>query len=499
MLRPMDRRLVLGPLVLVSSACHGELDATLDVLPERYPNRLDPGDEVVSAVVFSPPGAFAPPRDGQAIARVPDAQGGEVVGSLALRDVDGDGRRDAIARFDVAELRAAGLLRAPHGIEVLVQGTDATWRGNDRLFDSEAALVVLPAPSGAFDVGTAELLVFDASRPGNGHEGRALALRLWYPAAESERQPAPYFLDERQAEQNLLASPLPLPDDLYAATHGFARQYVAAAEAEPHPALILSTEWGAPVETYAALAEDFASHGYLVFGIHHPNGSGVVIYPDGSRPELDTSSVVPDEANNLDWALDIQHVARWLQNTPSAVAARASGDERAEGNVRAALDSLDRSRIAALGHSFGGAAAVRADAESSAIAASANLDGAFVGDAASFAASARALVLQSPEHSEFDSSIDTFFSAAGPDCLGLTIDDTLHSNFGDTSWLYARVLGVYPDLTREGYQLGAIDPDRAHAIITTYARAFFESALGGARAPGLELPNPDYPEVSSFR
>jgi predicted dienelactone hydrolase len=495
---PLDRRLVLGPLWLWSSACHGELDATLDVLPDRYPNRLQPGDEVVSAVVFSPPDAFAPPREARVIARDPEAGGAEVVGSLELRDVDGDGRRDAVGRFDVAELGAAGLLRAAHGVEVVVQGSDATWRGVDRLFDSEASLVVLPAPSGPFAVGTAALLVFDTSRPGNGREGRGVPLRLWYPAADTELQPAPYFLDERQAQQNLLVSPLPLPDDLYDATHGFARQYAPAAQAGPQPALILSTEWGAPVETYAAIAEDFASHGYLVFGINHPNGSGAVIYPDGSEPELDPARVVPDEPNNRDWALDIEHVARWLQDTPSAVAARARVDERAERNVRAALGALDRDRIVALGHSFGGAAAVRADAESSAIAASVDLDGDLVGEAASFGASARALVVRSPDHSKLDSSIDTFFSAAGPDCLGLTSAGTLHSNFGDTSWLYPRVLGVYPDLTREGYQLGTIDPDRAHAIITTHARAFFAAALDGAPAL-LEMPNPDYPEVSSFR
>jgi predicted dienelactone hydrolase len=378
---------------------------------------------------------------------------------------------------------------------------DATLEGSFRgthnaQLDVDAALIVLPEPGGPFDVGTASLLVFDASRPGNTGEGRALMMRFWYPARASDQEPAPYFLDERSAERNRLASPLPLPDDLYELTRGFAREHVPAAAAEPRPALILSTEWGAPVETYAALAEDFASHGYLVFGINHPNGGGVVLYPDGSAPNLDPLRVIPDEANNLDWALDIEHVADWLQDTPSAAAARASLDERAQPNVQGALAQLDETRIAALGHSFGGAAAVRADAESTAIGASADLDGALVGDAARFAASARAIVLLSPGHSELDSSIDTFFAAAGTDCRGLTIAGTLHSNYGDTSWLYSRVVGAYPDLTREGYGLGSIEPGRAHAIITRYLRAFFQAALDGASAPLLEGPSADYPEVT---
>jgi dienelactone hydrolase len=519
--RLIDRRLGLGPLdmllVLAATACQGELDATLDVLPERYPNQLRPGDATADVVVFSPTDAIAPPRGALALASAAatarsgdlglhgEVEGnatadgevarGEVAGSVELRDIDADGRRDAIARFDIAALHAAGLLDSPHGIEVRIEGQGATWLGHDRLFDADEALVVLPEPSGPFEVGAAALTLFDPSRPGNTRAGRGLSLRLWYPAAVADRQPAPYFLDPRAAERNLRASPLPLPEDLYEATHAHARERVPIADAGPYPALILSTEWGAPVETYAALAEDFASHGYLVFGVDHPGGSGVVVYPDGSEPEVDPIRTVPDEANNAEWARDIAFVAHWLQAAPSADGARVSVDERAQPNVQRALRGLDAGRIAALGHSFGGAAAVRADAESVAIVASADLDGALVGDVARFAESARTMVLLSPGHSELDSSIDEFFAAAGPDSRRLTIDGTLHSNFGDTSWLYARVLAVYPDLTREGYQLGVIDPQRSHAIITSYLRAFFASIFDGVPSALLEGPSPEYPEV----
>jgi predicted dienelactone hydrolase len=506
-------RLLIGSLVVMASACQGELETTLDVLPGRYPNRLDAGDEVVSAVVFRPLDAFTTPRAPRAIARAATSQGrpdldepgldepspepaAEVTGQVELRDVDADGQRDAVARFDVAELRAAGLLSpSSHRIEVRIEGENTTWVGNDRLFDTDAPLIVLPEPSGPFAVGSAALLVNDASRPGSDSEGRALLVRLWYPAAASDVQPAPYFLDERQAERNLRASPLPLPADLFERTHGFAREYVPAADAERRPVLILSTGWGAPVETYGALAEDFASQGYLVFGINHPNGAGAVVYPDGSEASLDPTHVAPDEANHLDWALDIEHVATWLTDASSDAAARASIDERARPNVRAALAQLDPSRIAALGHSFGGSAAVRADADSAAIGASADLDGALVGDAAQLSGRTRTLVLLSPEHSEYDGSIDAFLGAPGADCRALTIAETLHSNYGDTGWLYSRVLTEYPDLTREGYQLGPIAPLRAHTIITTYLREFFRAALDGAPAPLLDGPSPEFPEV----
>ncbi|HTV17605.1 MAG TPA: hypothetical protein VMG12_03015 [Polyangiaceae bacterium] len=503
-------RLLLVPLALLASACQGELDATLDILPQRYPNRLDASDTSVSAVLFSPEGALAIPSEARAVARAAqrsttsDATGGganvalasaEVVGDVAFRDVDGDGRRDAVASFDAEALRAAGLLSAPGGVEVRVEGSQLTWTGRDRLFDVDASLVVLPEPSGPSTVGTASLLLFDATRAGPGDDGRALLVRLWYPAQPSDRQPAPYFLDAESAERNLRTSPLPLPSDLFERTHGFAREHVAAAAPEPRPALILSTEWGAPVELYGALAEDFASHGYLVLGVTHPNGAGAVVYPDGSEPGLDPALVNPDEANNEDWARDVEFVADWLVATPSDAAAEASVDPADAARVEAALAPIDPRRIGALGHSFGGSAAVRADAESPTIAASANLDGAFVGDAASFGARARSLLLLSPDHSEYDSSVDAFLGAAGADCRALTIEDTGHANFGDTGWLYSSVLGESPDLTAAGYQLGLMPQVRAHAIVTTYLRAFFAAALDGTASPLLEGPSSDFPEV----
>jgi dienelactone hydrolase len=502
----MIRRPLLGASIFLC-ACQGELQADVDILPQRYPNRIESGDELVSAVVFNPIEGGAPPQAARAIARSlgsvsepgePGADLEEVTGDVAFRDVDGDGRTDAIARFAVSELRAAGLLGAAgHRLEVRIEGDTVAWAGQDRVFDSDATLVVLPVPSGPFEVGTAALLTHDASRPGNTREGRGLLLRLWYPAAPSGKQPAPYFLDAERSDRNLRASYLPLPPDLFDRTHGFAREHVAPAPARPRPTLLLSTGWGAPIEEYSALAEALASFGYLVVGVNHPNGSGAVVYPDGSEPSLDPASITPDERNNGDWALDLEYVASWLSETSAADAASASVDPAAADLVRAALASLDEGRIGALGHSFGGSAAVRADAESTTIRASANLDGSVLGEPASYATQAHALLLTSPEHSSFDSSVDAFLGAAGDGSRGFEIAGTQYANYADTGWLFPQALAVEPDLQPAGYQLGLIEPERAHAIVTTYLRAFFEAALDGSPSALLELPSADFPEVTA--
>src|SRR5688572_23983680 len=428
-------------VVLLSSACQGELQGRLDILPQQYPNRLDSGQAELEMVLFSPPGLAMLPRSPQAVARALDAESDEQVlaearGSVAFRDPDGDGQQDAVARFAVADVLPL-LGSRSHGIELRIESDTVSWVGHDRLFDAATPLIELPQPSGPHAVGTAELLGLDATRPGPSPEGRALLVRLWYPAAPSDVQPAPYFLDPGRAAQNLAAGPFPLPRDLFELTHGTARAHVPPAAPEPRPVLLLSTGWNAPVETYSALAEEFASHGYLVLGVNHPNGSGAVLYPDGSSPGLDPVSVQPDETNNADWALDLARLADWIMaggGTLQPVAR--DGDLAASAVARLALAQADPRRIGALGHSFGGAAALRADAESPLIRASINLDGAVLGEGAAIAASARALLLLSPAHSPYDSSIRHFSDAAGTAASCYAVEGTLHADYGDSAWLF---------------------------------------------------------------
>jgi predicted dienelactone hydrolase len=497
-----------GCLPLIWACQRGELEAPVDILPQRYPNRLAETDSEVRAVVFNPGGGAAEPLAARAIARAAatadeNAAGAEVVGGVVFGDVDGDGARDATATFSTQALLAAGLLSGErHTLEIRIEGSDYAWTGTDRLFEADAPLIRLPEPSGPFDVGTAALLVDGRSAlaaPDDGAEAaaaRTLLVRLWYPAATTERQPAPYFLDPRHAERNLRAAYLPFPADLFELTHGSARERVPAAVPEARPVLVLSTGWGVPVDLYGAIAEDFASNGYLVLGVNHPDGSGAVVYPDGSAPALAPELTVPDAATHRRWARDLERVARWIFEASADERGQASVDIEAAANVAAALGQADPARVVALGHSFGGSAAVRADADSDLIRAAADLDGAILGQAPALARRARALLLVSAEHSDQDPSLDGFLGAAGDASVAFEIDGASYANFGDTGWLFARLLELSPDLTREGYQLGPIAPDRAHAIVCASAQTFFAAALAAPAPRPPDLPGADFPELT---
>ena len=214
-------------------------------------------------------------------------------GPVTLLDDDGDGRVEAFASFSIAELRAAGLLGADTTrLAVrLTAGDVAVLGGQDRLFDGSAWVLRLPEPSGPSAVGTTPLLLEDESR-GSGSPGRRIALRVWYPALASDAQPASYFLDEREARVN--ATNNGLPPDMFDRLHGASRLDAPVDDSERRPVLLMSTGWSAPIALYSGIAQELASHGYVVVGLAHPDGSGVVVYPDGTdsgfEPETTPSS-----------------------------------------------------------------------------------------------------------------------------------------------------------------------------------------------------------------
>src|SRR5260370_17862372 len=110
----------------------------------------------------------------------------------------------------------------------------------------------------------------------------------------------------------------------------------------------------------STLAEDLASHGYVVVGLDAPYRSFTVVFPDGrvmrgipeNNPELCLESTGQERdrcANRLltVWTADMSFVLDRLEQMNAS-------DASGKFTVR-----LDMTRIGAFGHSFGGAAAAR--------------------------------------------------------------------------------------------------------------------------------------------
>lgn len=364
---------------------------------------------------------------------------------------------------------------------------DASW------IEQEAPLITLPEPSGPLGVGTAELVVVDDSRPTADGEARTLLVRLWYPAVASDAAPAPYFLDAERAARSGHATYMQLPPDLLERTQAFAREHVAPAVPEPRAAVLLSPGWRAPVELYGALAAELASFGYVVLGVQHPGGPGALGAEDGA-PSAEPWELVPEARTNAAWASDLEYLASWLAD-PDAVA-EASLDADARDNVQEALARLDPGRVAALGHCFGGSAALAADAASTRIGASIALDSAIRGEPGELARSAHALLLSSPRGAERDAALDEFLVAAEGRSQALEIEGTLYADYADTRWLFSELLERSPDLGEEGYGLGPIGADRAHVVISSEVRQFLATAWNASAPPAPNVR--DFPEVRPY-
>ena len=152
----------------------------------------------------------------------------------------------------------------------------------------------LPAPTGQHPVGVMDFHVTDESRPDLlGVEGpRILPVRVWYPAettAGFERRP--YFTEaEARTTATGMGSHFGMPFLFQYMKHAMTNAYMEApliAEAANLPVVIYSHGYTSFMGQNAALMEELASHGYLVFSISHTGDASPVVLNDGTQLSAD--------------------------------------------------------------------------------------------------------------------------------------------------------------------------------------------------------------------
>jgi dienelactone hydrolase len=236
----------------------------------------------------------------------------------------------------------------------------------------------LPLPTGAHAVGTDVLRIVDSSRAASRSiRTRPLVVQRWYPARRGTGVPASYLAEPALLDSMMRAGYLDLrPDEMRGWRDVRLRARLGARAAAPPdprgwPVIVLSHGLGAARSHYSALAQELASHGYVVLAIDHPIG-GFTLAPDGRllRPGVDSLhySSSPLASVVRDWAIDDAFVVR------RAAALAAPGSAAGGGVV------IDTTRVAAIGHSLGGAAALQACLSQPLFDACADMDGDVFGD-----------------------------------------------------------------------------------------------------------------------
>jgi dienelactone hydrolase len=235
--------------------------------------------------------------------------------------------------------------------------------------------VSLVAPSGRHPVGRRTVTWTDRGRTDRlaPHRGpRRLSVWLWYPAARGaggSGPPAPYAPGAWR--QLHLPAPVGIGETRFAKvrTHSRSNAPVAAGR---FPVVVLEPGLGFAAPQYQSLAEDLASHGYLVAGVTPTYSANLTV--------LDGRVVRSDQAGNPSGfdggrsraalATSRRLLAVWVADARFAAREVARLDRRGPfaGHVA-------DGRTLYLGHSFGGAAALQACAEDRGCDGAVDLDG----------------------------------------------------------------------------------------------------------------------------
>jgi dienelactone hydrolase len=310
--------------------------------------------------------------------------------------------------------------------------------------------VALPEPSGPAAVGTDVVQLVDRARG-----GRRLMLSRWYPAATGSRErPLGVYASPR------LSTALALPPVRVHARRG------ARARRGRLPVVLFSPGLGVSRVLYQALAEDLASHGYLVLAVDH-TGETPVEFPDG-HIELPAVAVPrhPIATASATRVRDMRVILRRLSTMRKGPLA-------------------DTRRIAAIGHSLGGSTAAALVRTEPLVRAGVDLDGTIVGAPARLGIRRPFLALTGAGHWAHDPPLRRLFRRSRGPRLALEVAGFEHMSFSDL-----------PVIAPRGPGVGKRPSPRDISLQSAYVRAFLGRHLRDRPSRLLDGPSRRFPRVS---
>jgi dienelactone hydrolase len=367
----------------------------------------------------------------------------------------------------------------------------------------------LPTPTGTFAVSRTTYVWKDAAQadpmaPTPGTKRELLAW-VWYPAAPRQASqtvddylPAPW----RTALQHLVS-----PVITNFLTRDRRRVHVHSirdAGLSPHqrsyPVVLLRAGLAALTTDYTTLAEDLASHGYVVVGFDAPYRSFVVVFPDGraiARAAQNNADLVEGPAQEQlavklveAWSADMSFALDQLERLDASdVPGKFSG-------------RLDLDRVGVFGHSLGGATALQFCHNDARCKAGIDVDGAPLGSVIAEGVTQPFLFLLGDHGNEPDAETrpvqanirSIYDRLPGDRRLEIAIRGANHYRFGDGAVLQA------PLLASALHSIGILrlDGRRQVAVTTHYVSTFFDVYLKGAPASELNM-QAAYPEIATIR
>lgn len=395
-----------------------------------------------------------------------------------------------------------------------------------------AKAVLLPAspfrtPSGPYAIGTVTHHGVDATRreilgprPGGPRE---LMVQLWYPARTPAAPPGRHaaYLPDAEVVVPALERTFHLPagalHSLRSMTTNAVDRPPAAADPARFPVVLLFSGLGGFRQAQTYLAEELASHGFVVVGVDQPYAAAAVAFPDGRVAEITdiqrmrlmvSRSYLPEDAPELQDAPPGNTVIPYLGGDVGFVI-----DElgRLDGSpdTEPLAGRLDLTRIGVAGVSLGGLVAGEA------IRTEGRLGAALILDAPVPRRTVDAAVTTGL-------SVPTMWITRPPDTMrqerersgGWPEEEIIaHHTTMRTTFDHLRAPGYFVQIahvshldftdapswspaTRWLRLTGPAGGRRAHRVIDDYAVGFFARHLKGTGAPLLDPTSPPPPDVT---
>lgn len=365
-----------------------------------------------------------------------------------------------------------------------------------------ATLLPVPKPyaiTGSYQVGTTTAHLTDFSRQeiygDDPTAPREIMVQVWYPAEPTrDSVRSPWMADIKSAAP-AIASYIGLPS--FALDHLVYVKANAFIDAPPvdgnFPVLIFSHGWAGFKEQNIFQVEELASHGFVVFGINHPYGAILTVFPDGREvplsPDALPSGVSLEEydiaSNKLvrQWAGDIGFLLDELETLEPDAA------------LGLVADQIDVGKVGVFGHSTGGGATAEFCAHDTRCKAALGMDlwAEPVSNSTLDAGIAAPLMLMHSSNWDLDrpernyDRIGQLVDASSSDVYEFTIQGTQHYDFTSIPLLS-------PLTTQLGLK-GPIEGDLGLEIINAYSVAFFDAVLRTGGAVDVASLNAKYPDV----
>ncbi|XP_045399639.1 platelet-activating factor acetylhydrolase [Lemur catta] len=343
----------------------------------------------------------------------------------------------------------------------------------------------IPKGNGPYSVGCTDLMF--------NHTKEGTFLRLYYPSQDDDRLNTPwipnteYFfgLSKFLGTHWLMGKILSL---LFGSMTTPANWNSPLRTGEKYPLIVFSHGLGAFRTIYSAIGIDLASHGFIVAAVEHRNGSASATYyfKDQSAAEIGNKSWlyfrtlksgddVKSERNKqlrhrakecsqaLDLILDIDR-GKPVKNVLDL-----------EFDVGQLKDSIDRKKVAIIGHSFGGATVIQALSEDQRFRCGIALDAWMfpVGDEV-YSRIPQPLFFINSERFQYVDNIKKMKQCYLPDKERnmITIRGSVHQNFADFTFATGKIFGYMFALK------GDIDSNVAIDLSNKASLAFLQKHLG---------------------